>query len=85
MVTYTLTTSPPRPLHIPTSWYDLTLGQLLKLWARPDLPRLSILTDLTTEELNALSPESLFVFTNALAFLNDKTELHETLAHLKTL
>ena len=70
-----------RPLTVPTSWQDVTLGQMLRLRSEPDTPRLCVLTDLTADELTRIAPPDLLYFSNCLEFLGDQ----QTLAELLTL
>jgi hypothetical protein len=71
-----------RPVVVPTKWADLTLGQLRRLAAEPDTPRLLILTDLTQQELARIEPGDLLYFANCLDFLSDRGLLTDTLTLL---
>ena len=84
MQTFTLTTTPARAIHVPTSWHDVTVGQLMKLWARPELPRLHILVGLSIEEINRIDPQDLLYFSNCLEFLGDREELNTLLRHIQS-
>ena len=71
-----------RPVLVPLTWSDLILGQLRRLAAEPQVPRLTILTDLTEQELARIEPGDLLYFANCLDFLSDRTLLTDTLTLL---
>jgi hypothetical protein len=71
-----------RPVFVPLTWNDLTIGQLLRLAAHPDAPRLTILTDLTEEELGRIHQPDLLYFSNCLEFLSERQLLLDNLTAL---
>ncbi|MCI1187877.1 hypothetical protein MON38_10635 [Hymenobacter sp. DH14] len=68
-----------RPVVLPTSWLDITVGQLLRLTTEPNTPRLCILSDMTPEELARIDPPDLLYFANCLEFMTDRESLAELL------
>ena len=71
-----------RPVAVPVTWSDVTLGQLRQLRTEPTTPRLCILTDLTPEELSRIAPSDLLYFSNCLDFMSDQHLLADMLTLL---
>jgi hypothetical protein len=80
--TFKLLTTPPREIHVPMTWHDMTIGELFRLKTEPETPRLCIVTDLTKEELSIIDPQALLYFANCLDFMSDREHLNELLHYL---
>ena len=80
--TLTLTTADGRPLASTTTatgWGDVTLAQYLALTATDAPPAALLLTGLTAEQLNQLSPADRQQLRQRLRFLRDEQPLRELL------